>query len=85
MSMSYSEFVRQAFVYIGAMTKTGRPWRRENGVTGDERNCVTVPGVVSLNLEHHSALSTHSSRDLDPFSGDGEEKIHISGPFHSKI
>ena len=45
-------------MYIGAMTETGITWQRENGVTGDERNCVTVPGTVSLNLEHHYVLST---------------------------
>ena len=72
-------------MYIGAMTETGITWKRENVVTGDERNCVTFPEIVSLNLEHHSVLALHSSRDLDPFFRKGEEKIHISGPFHSQI
>ena len=59
MSISYiSSFVRQTSVYIGAMTKTGRPWRRENGVTGDERTWFTAPKIVSLNQEYYSVLTT---------------------------
>ena len=45
-------------MYTGVVTKTGRPWERVNGVTGDERTWITTPGIVTLTLVHHSVLGT---------------------------
>ena len=50
-------YLKNRSVYTGAVTETGQPWKTGNGVTSNERTCVTFPVSVSLSLEHHSVLS----------------------------
>ena len=60
------QYLEDRSMYTGTVTETGSPWEIGNGLTGDERTWITLPGSVSLNLEHHWSLLL-GGRGEDPY------------------